>query len=110
MNYAAILHRPVSEYCHGLDEKRIVYRLRCARGDLKRVTLSYGDTACRVTPIIFTTLEMELAASDAYHDYWQAVVESKYDRVYYYFTLYGGDGEWMPCVVQIASMAATVSG
>ena len=94
MNYAAILHRPVSEYCHGLDEKRIVYRLRCARGDLKRVTLSYGDTACRVTPIIFTTLEMELAASDAYHDYWQAVVESKYDRVYYYFTLYGGDGEW----------------
>ena len=27
MNYAAILHRPVSEYCHGLDEKRIVYRL-----------------------------------------------------------------------------------
>ena len=61
----------MSEYCHGLDEKRIVYRLRCARGDLERVTLSYGDTACRVTPIIFTTLEMELAASDEYHDYWQ---------------------------------------
>ena len=39
MNYAVILHRPVSEYCHVLDEKRIVERLRCARGDLKRVTL-----------------------------------------------------------------------
>ena len=63
MNRAAIYHRPMSEYCHGLDEKRIVYRLRCAKGDLSRVTLSYGDTACRVTPIIFTTLEMELAAS-----------------------------------------------
>ena len=49
MNYAAILHLPMSEYCHGLDENRIVYRLRCARGDLERVTLSYGDTACRVT-------------------------------------------------------------
>ena len=93
MNFAAIEHRPVSEYCHGLDEGRIVYRLRCARGDLERVTLSYGDTACRVTPIIFTPVEMELAASDEYHDYWQAVVESKYYRVYYYFTLYGG-GEW----------------
>lgn len=93
MNFAAIEHRPVSEYCHGLDEGRIVYRLRCARGDLEHVTLSYGDTACRVTPIIFTPVEMELAASDEYHDYWQAVVESKYYRVYYYFTLYGG-GEW----------------
>lgn len=94
MNYAAIEHRPVSEYCHGLDENHIVYRLRCARGDMERVTLSYGDTACRVTPIIFTPVEMELAASDEYHDYWQAVVESKYYRVYYYFTLYGVDGEW----------------
>lgn len=93
MNYAAILHLPMSEYCHGLDENRIVYRLRCARGDLERVTLSYGDTACRVTPIIFTPVEMELAASGEYHDYWQAVVESPYNRVYYYFTLYGSDGE-----------------
>ena len=94
MNFAAIEHRPVSEYCHGLDEGRIVYRLRCARGDLERVTLSYGDTACRVTPIIFTPVEMELAASDEFHDYWQAVVESKYYRVYYYFTLFGVDGGW----------------
>ena len=94
MNYAAILHLPMSEYCHGLDEKHIVYRLRCARGDLERVTLSYGDTACRVTPIIFTTLDMELAASDEYHDYWQVIVDSPYDRVYYYFTLHGADGEW----------------
>ena len=93
MNYAAILHLPMSEYCHGLDENRIVYRLRCARGDLERVTLSYGDTACRVTPIIFTPVEMELAASGEYHDYWQAVVKSPYNRVYYYFTLYGSDGE-----------------
>ena len=94
MNRAAIYHRPMSEYCHGLDERHIVYRLRCAKGDLRRVTLSYGDTACRVTPIIFTTLEMELAASDEYHDYWELCAESEYSRVYYYFTLYGADGEW----------------
>lgn len=94
MNFAAIEHRPVSEYCHGLDENHIVYRLRCARGDLVRVALFYGDTACRVTPIVFTPVEMELAASDEHHDYWQAVVESEYYRVYYYFTLYGADGEW----------------
>ena len=51
MKLDAILHLPMSEYCCGLDERRIVYRLRCARGDLKQVTLFYADTACRVDPI-----------------------------------------------------------
>ena len=50
MNLAAVFHQPMSEYCFGLDETHIVYRLRCARGDVRQVTLSYGDTACRVTP------------------------------------------------------------
>ena len=39
MKLDAILHVPMSEYCHGLDEKHIVYRMRSAKGDLKRVTL-----------------------------------------------------------------------
>ena len=49
MKLDAIAHRPMSEYCHGLDETHILFRLRCARGDLRQVTLFYGDTACRVT-------------------------------------------------------------
>ena len=91
MRKEAILHIPMSEYAHGLDEKHIVYRIRCAKGDMKKVVLYYGDTACRVTPIIFTPITMELVASDANHDYWQAVVESLYNRVYYYFLLDDGD-------------------
>ena len=47
MKLDAVLHIPMSEYCCGLDERHIVYRLRCARGDLQRVTLFYADTACR---------------------------------------------------------------
>ena len=90
MKLEAILHIPMSEYCHGLDETHIVYRLRCARGDLKRVTLYYGDTACRVTPIRFTPVSMEKAAWDLRHDYWQAIVDSPYNRVYYYFELDDG--------------------
>lgn len=90
MKLDAILHLPMSHFAYGLDERRIVYRLRCARGDLKRVTLYYGDTACRVTPIVFTPVAMEIAAWDKYHDYWQAVVESEYERVYYYFELFDG--------------------
>ena len=54
MKQDAVLHIPMSEYCCGLDERRIVYRLRCARDDLKHVTLFYADTACRVNPILFT--------------------------------------------------------
>ena len=95
MNLAAVFHQPMSEYCFGLDETHIVYRLRCARGDVRQVTLSYGDTACRVTPIVFTAVEMELVAWDETHDYWEVVVDSPYNRVYYYFTLFGTDGSWI---------------
>lgn len=90
MKLDAVLHIPMSEYCHGLDENRIVYRMRSARGDLKNVTLYYGDTACRVTPIIFTPVPMQLVMIDLYHDYWQVIVDSPYNRVYYYFELDDG--------------------
>jgi len=90
MKLDAVTHIPMSEYCHGLDENRIVYRLRSARGDLQRVTLYYGDTACRVTPILFTPVPMERIASDLRHDYWEAVADSLYNRVYYYFELDDG--------------------
>lgn len=91
MKLDAVLHIPMSEYCHGLDEKHIVYRMRSAKGDLKSVTLYYGDTACRVTPIIFTPVRMELVMSDNLHDYWQVIVDSPYNRVYYYFEMYDGE-------------------
>lgn len=91
MKQNAVLHIPMSEYCCGLDERRIVYRLRCARDDLKHVTLFYADTACRVNPILFTAVPMEKILSDTCHDYWQVIVESPYNRVYYYFQL--DDGE-----------------
>lgn len=90
MKLDAVLHIPMSEYCHGLDENHIVYRLRSAKGDFRKVTLYYGDTACRVTPIIFTPVPMEKVADDLYHDYWEAVVDSPYNRVYYYFEMDDG--------------------
>ena len=91
MRLDAILHIPMSEYAHGLDENHIVFRLRCAKGDLKRCTLYYGDTACRVTPILFTPAPMELVLSDQCHDYYQIILDSPYQRLYYYFEL--DDGE-----------------
>jgi len=90
MKPEAVLHIPMSEYCCGLDERHIVYRLRCAKDDLKHVTLFYADTACRVDPIRFTAAPMEKILSSACHDYWQVIVDSPYNRVYYYFQLDDG--------------------
>lgn len=91
MKLDAVLHRPMSEYCHGLDEEHIVYRIRCATDDINRIVLHYGDTACRVTPIIFTAVDMLPVARDKLHQYWEVTVKSPYERVYYYFELFDGE-------------------
>ena len=51
MNRHAVLHIPMSQHAFALDESRVVFRLRAARDDLQRVTLIYGDRACRRTPV-----------------------------------------------------------
>lgn len=90
MRKDAILHIPMSQYAHGLDETHIVFRLRCARGDLRECTLYYGDTGCRVTPIDFFPVPMHIVASTQQHDYWEVVLDSPYNRLFYYFELYDG--------------------
>ena len=90
MKKEAILHIPMSEYAHGLDERRIVLRLRAARGDLERVTLWYGDTACRKTPIDWFPEPMERVLSDEYHDWWELTLVSPYHRIFYHFELSDG--------------------
>ena len=90
MRLDAVLHIPMSEYAHGLDQRRIVFRLRCARGDLKRCTLHYGDTACRVPPIRFTPAPKEKELSDQYTPYFKHILDSPYQRLFYYFELDDG--------------------
>ena len=87
MNREAILHIPMSNYAHGIDEKHVLFRLRCARGNLLSCRLYYGDRACRLTPVIFSQIDMEIAASDEYFDYYEVVLESPYTRICYYFEL-----------------------
>lgn len=84
---SAVLHRPMSEYAHGLDENRILIRIRTARDNIKVCKLFYGDTACRSNPIKFYELDMKVVASDLEFDYFEAVIESKINRIYYYFEL-----------------------
>ena len=45
MNYAAIWHRPSSEYAFALDDTHYVFRLRAQAGDLTCCALWYADRA-----------------------------------------------------------------
>ena len=82
MRKDAILHLPMSEYCHAIGEKRIVFRLRAARGDLAACTLYYGDTACRKTPIDFFPAPMRVVQQDEWHDWWEVELDSPFHRLH----------------------------
>ena len=91
MNLQAVKHIPMSQDAHGLDPSHVVFRLRAGRGDLKACTLYYADRSCRVTPVIFSSVEMSLEAQDEWFDYYQVILNSPYKRICYYFELDDGD-------------------
>ncbi len=93
MKKEAVLHIPMSEYAHGIDENHYVFRLRTARGDIKKCSLFYGDTACRQTPILFIEEPMGLVAQDEFFDYYEVEMKGEYHRIYYYFNLNDGKEE-----------------
>lgn len=91
MKREAVLHIPMSEYAHGIDEEHYVFRIRTAKGDVTECNLFYGDTACRQTPIIFEKEPMTVVASDEYFDYFEVEMKGLYRRIYYYFELISGE-------------------
>ena len=90
MNFEAIQHIPMSQQAHGIDPNHVVFRLRAGRDDLKQCTLFYADRACRLTPVIFSSVEMQVEAQDEWFDYFQVILESPYKRICYYFELDDG--------------------
>lgn len=90
MNFEAIQHIPMSQQAHGIDPSHVVFRLRAGRDDLKHCTLFYADRACRLTPVIFSSVEMQVEAQDEWFDYFQVILESPYKRICYYFELDDG--------------------
>ena len=90
MNFAAIEHIPMSHQAHGIDDTHVVFRLRAGRGDLQGCMLYYADRACRLTPVIFSSAEMQIEAQDEWFDYFQIILDSPYKRICYYFELDDG--------------------
>lgn len=87
MNQSAILHIPLSQYAFSSSETILTIRIRTGRGDLDKVTLFYGDRACKTSPVVFYPLDMRVTAYDETFDYYEVSFESPFTRVCYYFLL-----------------------
>lgn len=93
MKLEAVLHTPLSKDAYMLDERTLAVRLRAAKGDLKQVKVFYGDRVCMTEPIAVSGVEMKKIASDQLFDYFEAIIESDFTRICYYFKLTDEQGE-----------------
>lgn len=93
MKREAILHIPMSEHAYGIDEDRVSFRIRTAKDDLVSCTLYYGDRSCRKNPVDFFPIEMKRVAFSEEFDWYEAVFESRFKRICYYFELKDSEGE-----------------
>ncbi|WP_027628696.1 glycoside hydrolase family 13 protein [Ruminiclostridium cellobioparum] len=90
MQKEAVLHIPLSNYAHGIDEEHVVFRLRTARGDMRECLFFYGDRAYGKNPVVFSSRPMKLAGSDELFDYYELELHTPYTRICYYFQLNDG--------------------
>lgn len=91
MNLTSVSHRPMSEDAFALSDHEYIFRLKTQKGDFKSVEFSYGDRASMSPKISFTTLSMKKVRSDIYFDYFEIKLDTKFERVAYYFTLNDGN-------------------
>lgn len=90
MNYSAIFHRPMSEYAHAVDETHYIFRLRTAKEDLENCIFCFADRADMAPKLTFFSVQMNKVRSDKYYDYYEALVETDFQRVAYYFEMHDG--------------------
>lgn len=90
MHYAAIFHRPESEYAFALDDTHYVFRLRAQAGDLTACALWYADRAV-MGPMDYHRMPMEKRYTDTVTDWFEARLTTTLDRIAYYFELCDGE-------------------
>lgn len=87
MNLAGITHRPLSEQAYMISENTLVICLKAAKGDLKEVSLFYGNRVDLNKQLSVSRLEMELTGSDEIYDYFEVELISDLTRICYYFEI-----------------------
>ncbi len=90
MNYAAILHRPMSEFAFAVDETHYVFRLRAQRNDLTDCLFYYADRASMAPELRFQSVPMSLKRRDSLYDWFEVSLAIAFPRIAYYFELSDG--------------------
>jgi len=90
MRLDSVLHRPMSEFAHAVDETKYVFRLRAGRDDIERVVFGYADRAAMTPSLSFENCTMNKVRADKYYDWFEIEIDIPYERVAYYFELSDG--------------------
>lgn len=90
MNPATIFHRPMSEYAFALDDTHYIFRLRTGKGEAESVRFYYADRAVMTPKLQFAPLPMDKFRTDRYFDWYEIRLETRFERIAYYFELQNG--------------------
>ena len=90
MNPATIYHRPLSEFAFASDDTHYVFRLRTGKGEAQSCRFFYADRAAMAPELDFACLPMKKIREDRYFDWYEVRLETKLERIAYYFELSDG--------------------
>ena len=90
MNPATIYHRPLSEFAFATDGTHYVFRLRTGKGEAQSCRFFYADRAAMAPELDFACLPMKKIREDRYFDWYEVRLETKLERIAYWFELSDG--------------------
>lgn len=80
----------MSEYAFALDDTHYIFRLRTGKGEAESVRFYYADRAVMTPKLQFVPLPMEKFRTDRYFDWYEIRLETRFERIAYYFELQNG--------------------
>lgn len=80
----------MSEYAFALDDTHYIFRLRTGKGEAESVRFYYADRAVMTPKLQFAPLPMEKLRTDRYFDWYEIRLETRFERIAYYFELQNG--------------------
>ena len=80
----------MSEYAFALDDTHYIFLLRTGKGEAESVRFYYADRAVMTPKLQFAPLPMEKFRTDRYFDWYEIRLETRFERIAYYFELQNG--------------------
>lgn len=80
----------MSEYAFALDDTHYIFRLRTGKGEAESVRFYYADRAVMTPKLQFAPRPMEKFRTDRYFDWYEIRLETRFERIAYYFELQNG--------------------